>query len=312
MAVFKSFSQREKKRLGEFADVFTYDEVPEPLRVQIVRIWERFLGVPGSEATSNNGLWKVLKLGIEEMLGIHDITIDPFSGDSKQIVSRFFRSRADQKAALDVIDFIASKMYDFERRSVIRYNASLAETIEDINTRFGECSLGYEIVHHGNQRPYLIRKDSEHLHHDVVLPALRLLYEEQFAGADDEYRRAHEHHRKREYDDCLVDCLKAFESTMKTICNQRGWTYAPSDRAKNLIEIVVKKGLFPTFIESHLTSIRSGLENGVPTIRNKMGGHGQGEALEPVPEHFSEYMLHETAAVLLLLVKAYKVLPPLA
>ena len=43
------------------------------------------------------------------------------------------------------------------------------------------------------------------------------------------------------------------------------------------------------------------LETGVPTIRNKNSGHGQGSDIKDVPEYMASYMLHLTATNLLFL-----------
>ena len=39
VGVFDIFSKRQKKLRGEVPDVYTYDSIPEPLRVQIIHIW---------------------------------------------------------------------------------------------------------------------------------------------------------------------------------------------------------------------------------------------------------------------------------
>lgn len=66
--------------------------------------------------------------------------------------------------------------------------------------------------------------------------------------------------------------------------------------------------MLPGFLESHLSTIRTGLGDGVPVVRNKMGSHGQGEDVKEVPERFSVYMLHETAVNIVQLVEAFKAL----
>ena len=45
MPIFDLFSKRQKKLRGEVPDVYVYDELPEPLRVQIVQIWHDTLGI---------------------------------------------------------------------------------------------------------------------------------------------------------------------------------------------------------------------------------------------------------------------------
>lgn len=152
----------------------------------------------------------------------------------------------------------------------------------------------------------LIRKDNEILHQEAVLPALRLLYEESFEGANAEYMRAHEHHRHGDQKECLNECLKAFESTMKTICKRRKWAFKDTDTASTLIDVCLKNGLLPSFMQTHLGTIKSALESAIPTVRNKMGGHGQGERAVDVPPYYAEYLLHETGATITFLVNAHK------
>ncbi|EPO6927140.1 DUF7014 domain-containing protein [Escherichia coli] len=48
------------------------------------------------------------------------------------------------------------------------------------------------------------------------------------------------------------------------------------------------------------------LETGIPTIRNKNAGHGQGADIKEVPEELVSYMLHLTATNLLFLLKCEK------
>src|SRR6266567_7053304 len=44
MSIFEIFSKRQKRLRGDVPDVYTYDDIPEPLRVQIIHIWHDVLG----------------------------------------------------------------------------------------------------------------------------------------------------------------------------------------------------------------------------------------------------------------------------
>jgi hypothetical protein len=98
--------------------------------------------------------------------------------------------------------------------------------------------------------------------------------------------------------------LKALESTIKAICDKRKWPYDPKDTAKKLIGVVFTQGLVPQFMQSHFAGLRSTLEAGVPAVRNKLGGHGQGMVPTSVPEFIVSYALHLTAAAIVFLAKA--------
>ena len=130
------------------------------------------------------------------------------------------------------------------------------------------------------------------IHAEIIKPALQLLIEPHFAGVNEEYLSAHEHYRHARYSECLVDCLKAFESIMKVVCGQKGWAYSPKDTASKLIRVCIDNGLFAAFMQTHIDSLRCVLESGVPTIRNREGGHGQGSTVRTVSKETAQFALH--------------------
>ena len=102
----------------------------------------------------------------------------------------------------------------------------------------------------------------------------------------------------------MNNCLKAFESCLKVICQKRGWSYRQNDSANRLISIVFDNELIPPLMQSHFSGLRSALESGVPTVRNNWTGHGQGVEEITVPGYIASYILHLTASNILLLAKA--------
>ena len=44
MSIFDLFSKRQKTLRGDVPDVYSYDAIPQPLKVQIVHIWNDTLG----------------------------------------------------------------------------------------------------------------------------------------------------------------------------------------------------------------------------------------------------------------------------
>ncbi len=91
---------------------------------------------------------------------------------------------------------------------------------------------------------------------------------------------------------------------MKSICDKRGWSYGDGDAAHALIAICFDNGLIPPFWKTQFSALRSLLESGVPTARNRLGSHGQGAAPKPVPDHIAGYVLHMTAAAIVFLAAA--------
>ncbi|MEH2461478.1 MAG: hypothetical protein V7K34_30070 [Nostoc sp.] len=96
---------------------------------------------------------------------------------------------------------------------------------------------------------------------------------------------------------------------MKTICDIQCWIYQPGDTAQRLINVCFQNNLIPAYLQTQFTSLRSNLESGIPTMRNKNAGHGQGSQPLTVPQHFTAYQLHITASTILFLLEAEKALP---
>ncbi len=175
------------------------------------------------------------------------------------------------------------------------------DAINELNHRFREHAIGYQ--YNSGQ---IIRVDSGFIHAEVVIPALRLLSSQDFSGAEQEFLIAHEHYRKQKYKEAITNALKAFESTMKTICSKCGWTYDPNACAKDLIKVVFDNKLLPEYLNTQFSTLKSILESGIPTVRNKTSGHGQGEQPTVVPEYLTAYVLHLTASNIVFLMEAYK------
>lgn len=53
--IFNIFSKRQKTLRGEMPDVFSYDKIPQPLKVQIVHILNDTLGNENDYYTSSYG-----------------------------------------------------------------------------------------------------------------------------------------------------------------------------------------------------------------------------------------------------------------
>lgn len=316
MAIFDLFSKRQKKLRGEVADVYIYDDLPDPLRVQIVHIWTETLG--------NLEQWELgqLELGQLELRQVrraYEFIVNTlcreygvfklpgtknYGGrEYTQELRDFFLCERDVEKALDAIE-VSFKAIDDRTREfgyLLRGDASKRadEAISDLNDRFKEHGVGFQYTN-----GEIMRVDSELIHVEAVKPALRLLNQKQYQGAQQEFLSAHEHYRRGKNKEALNDCLKSFESTMKVICDKRGWKYESNATAKTLIKVCFDNELVPSFWQQQLASLQSMLESGIPTGRNKLSAHGQGSSPTSVPEHLVAYMLHMTASTLLFLIKA--------
>jgi hypothetical protein len=312
VGIIETFSKRQKRLKGEVLDVFIYDDIPTSLRIQICHIWKKCLGVEQHHYMGrkmwSNPVYLTLHQELAAEFGLFSLG-NSLLGDAATVVN-FFTQNANTEQALDIIEmsfrFAINGNSDQQWIREWGVEISSTEAIDDLNRRFLEHGIGYMFV--DGEEPQLIKINNEHLHQEAVIPALQLLHQEGFKEANGEYRKAHEHYCHGAQKECLVECLKAFESTMKTICTKRKWPHKETDTASTLIDICLKNGLLPSFMQAHLGTVKSALESAIPTVRNKMGGHGQGVEPKEVPQFYSEYLLHETAATIVFLVDAYKAL----
>lgn len=212
-------------------------------------------------------------------------------------------SCTDYEICLDIIELCFRIIKIYVNQNYYKYKLSTSssqspeDAIKELNYRFNEQGIGYQF-----ESGELIRVDSQFIHSEVVKPVLKLIgSKKHYVGSNDEFLSAHEHYRHKRYKECLNDCLKSFESLMKAIHDKHSWPYAPNDTAKKLINSCLANNLVPEYLQNQFSSVRILLESGIPTVRNKEGGHGQGAEISTVPEHLASYTLHLTATNLLFL-----------
>lgn len=311
MAIFNLFSKRQKKLRGDVPDVYTYADLPRPLRIQIVHIWQEVLGT--REQFYVGRVCEGYTLIVDALCREYGVFLLPGTkdrGDRDHVLElvNFFLSEPDVEKCLDAIE-LSFRLIDritrnWDYLNISNGNEKATAAIEELNDRLKEHGIGYQ--YSGGE---VIRIDSELVHAEIVKPALRLLNQKHYAGAQQEFLKAHEHYRHGNEKEALNECLKSFESLMKSICDKREWTYSGNATAQNLIKACLDNGLIPAFWQQNFSSLRSLLESSVPTGRNKLGGHGQGSTTTTVPGHLVAYMLHMTASSVVFLAEAEANLP---
>ena len=313
MSVFDLFSKRQKKLRREVPDVYIYDQIPQPLKVQIVHIWGDALGDERQYNISDLGTRGAYEFIVGTLCREYGLFFLPGNKeygprDYRLELANFLLQEQDAEKTLDVIELSfrvidrITRTYDYLNRR----NASECanDAIEELNARFRDHGVGYQYADEE-----IIRVDSELLHAEAVKPALALLRAAEYAGAQAEFLNAHEHYRHGRTKESLAEALKALESVMKAICAKRGWKHDPNATSKGLLQVLFDNGLVPSFWNQHFSALRSTLESGVPTARNKLGGHGQGTQVVEVPGHLAAYVLHLTASAIVFLGEAEKALP---
>lgn len=310
MAIINLFSKRQKVLRREVPDVYEYAQIPQALRVQIAHILRDLYGNPTQfDISGCLEAFGAIEKFLSREYGLFTLAKQGVLGTTPdERVIEFLLNEQDPEKVLDVVE-VSFRLLSSLLRTNFDWQSRVSQNIFDgavseLNARFREHGIGYQY-----ESEQIIRIDSQLIHAEVVKPALALLAAKEYAGANAEFLKAFEHYRKGDAKGCLNECLKAFESTMKTICKKRKWAFKPNETASALIDVCLKHDLIPQLIQSHIGGVRAALESGIPTIRNRLSAHGQGSQVVDVPEHYASYMLHLTATTIQFLVESEKALP---
>ena len=291
MSIEDIYSKRHKNK----NEVFIYDCLTKKLKIQIIKIWEKFFNQ--IDEYDRDSVWEKIHSLLCEEHGKHTLLNDGFNYyyDSYK-VQHYFENKEDLEECLDVIEIVFRAIsktgeYFISINKYIKFSSE--EAISDLNTRFIENERGFEF-----NKDNIIKIDSKLLHIEIIKPILGLLNNGDFKNAEDEFLSALEHFRFGKNKECLNDCLKAFESTMKIICFKNRFKYDKSDTSKKLISILIINKFIPTYNESQLSAMRQLLESNIPTLRNKNSGHGQGPDEIIVDKELASYMLYITGTTI--------------
>lgn len=315
--IFNIYSKRINENNN---DVYEYENIPEKLRMQVYYIIE--------SATRGLNFWDKVEYTLLREYGREYLGEDYF-GTAEENCKKFLKMVQSTNEFLDLIE-VAFYKIDTEIREIYEDNGifcmnlirdieqSPDEAIEELNHRFKENNFGYEFIER-----QIIRVDSKLIHNQIIKPALNLLFDEEFKSANDEFLTAHKYYKdgcskenpNEDFKNAIINCNKAFESTMKIICEKNKeivTTYNIKHAANDLIKDLITANIIPGHL-SHsfhglkniLKGLKSSLENGLPVIRNKVG-HGKGTEEEWVSEEFVTYAINLAATNIVLLINIYK------
>lgn len=301
MTVIDLYSKRRKREQGVQPDVYTYEDFSSNLRTQICYVVNDVLAF--QDRNDQEGNYAAICRALRREYGVGQLVRELGHRDSfSDELTQFIRTERDIDRVLDAVElcFLVGEHY---RDKSYAYGYPNEDTgrivdghIREINIRFKEHGKGYEI-----NAGRIIRVDSELIHREVVKPAIGFLNGLEYAGPRDEFFGAYEHLRHGDLKEALNDALKAFESTMKVVLEQRGWEYDKTSPAKKLLAVLLANNFLPSYHQNHLNALGILLESSVPTLRNKEGGHGQGPDVVEVDPEIAAYVLHMTASAIVMI-----------
>lgn len=304
MPILDIFSKRQRRSRGELPDIYQYDNFPRKFRAQIIYILRDALGNPNHYNSITNDLFRQVHDALCREYGEFTLA-EEFTreGDFQRAIFKFFLETTDIEKALDVIELALlltiDLQHDWNFKNYSQPTMTADEAVEETNSRFREHGIGFQFE--GGE---IVRVDSQFLHQEAVRPALGLLNQKSYEGANQEFLTAHEHYRHGRFKEAIAEAAKALESTLKVIGMRRNWPIKNTDTAKTLISVLFDENLVPSYLQSEFTALRTTLESGVPTVRNKVAGHGQGANPTLVPDYLASYVLHLTASTIVFLIKA--------
>lgn len=310
MPIFELFSKRKAKaEKSGIVYVYTYDVFLPPFRVQVVHILNDTIGkyvlsdYP-DRLPASNSIWDNIFKILTREYGLFRLAPDGRT-IKDQILSFLLTCTTIQ--ALDVIELSMRltqsirERWHYQEAQDSEAIQKADDAIKELNARFEEHGIGYEYID-----GTIIRKDSQFIHSEIIKPALALLSDPDFSGAQDEFLNAHKFYRQGDKKQAVAEALKSFESTTKVICAKKGWTHPKNATAIPLINTLFENGLIPPEFESHFAGLRSSMESGLPTLSNKTSRHGQGLKPTDIENYLVEYALHLCAANIVFLIKLYK------
>lgn len=303
--MYKLFSQRKKEEIKEL-DVFVYDVFSEAFRNQFFHILCDIFDDTKQVAYYSYDLnvidfWKLICEQFSREKGLKYIP-EPYSNyyNNMEALTHYIDTCNDVDF-LDLMDFVVVNIIcsDYIKKAIKA--GALENAIIELNYRFKTNSLGYECIN-----GKLIVKTNTVMHNEVIKPALVLLSDKKFSGAEQEYLKAFDCFKKGDNKNAIMEAIKSFESTMKIICKEKKYPFdAKKDTASKLLSILEANSFYPAYLNSHMGGVKATLESGAPTLRNKLAGHGQGDVIVEIPDEIVEYALNLVATNIVFLVKLY-------
>lgn len=231
--VYDIYSKRSARLAGQQPDFYQYNCISEKVKNHIIILWER-LGVIDHRSTidalGSQEMFSAVAQALREEYGVLQLVPRRHGANDTDEVIRFFLSHDSAGECLDVVELIirSTKTLLFSHDPKTHQ-----EMIDTVNFRFREGGVGFQY-----EVSQIIRVDHQFTHTEITKPALLLLQEAGFEGANAEFLRAHEHYRNGNYKECLVESSKTLESTIKVICKQRRWD-TEGDTASKLMNVIL-------------------------------------------------------------------------
>lgn len=288
--------------------VVSFDKMPPTLRSQIFDILIYAAGDPETErysrTTPATRLWNQIVRNVRHERGLQ--VLSRSSNLPHHQWTFYLQDVNNIDYALEAVE-IALRTVQEEHSGPHSQSGQkkVREAISQINKRFGQHLVGYQFVSPG-ELGIIVRTDSQYMHQEVIEPAMAHLHNARFDSALDQFMEAQKRQLRGDVTGALVEASKALETTLKTICDRKLWTYPANAGAADLAKLVVSNGLIPPSAVADPNWIPGLLTDTSATIRNKIGAHSTGSQPSTAPDYFAVWGVHLAAANIVFLMAAFE------
>ena len=145
--------------------------------------------------------------------------------------------------------------------------------------------------------PQVYLKQSEVVQEETIEPALNLLSDPAFEGANSNFRKALTRYRSRDFDGVATSCVATLESAIKVASTQRRIKIRGSGLTTLAQSFLSKTGLSPT--------LRKPIDFLVEARNQEGDAHGH-EQKEAIGEDHAKFLIGLTASLILYLTSNYR------
>ncbi len=186
-----------------------------------------------------------------------------------------------------VFDALESAYFDLSERSKPLFQQDVNGVLEDesVNWRMADG--------------YIFKMDASMLISEISVKASELLKSHGLEGSIEEYKEALNDFTAEDYKGAIHNACKSMESVLKVILN------CNSGSASKLIRDLADTGIFSDIPDSVAAAFGDSVLMCLPFLRNRLGGHGQGDEVVNVSKEYAELALHLAGTFMHFLIQRY-------
>lgn len=186
-----------------------------------------------------------------------------------------------------VFDSLESAYFELSSNSKLQFQ-------QDVNGVFEDESINWRMAD-----GYIFKMDPSMLIGKITVKASELLKSHGFEGAIEEYKESLSDFTAEDYKGAIHNACKSMESVLKVILN------CQSGNAAKLLKDLPDTGIFNDIPDSIAQSFGQSVFMALPFLRNRLGGHGQGDEVVSVSREYAELAIHIAGSFTHFLIQRY-------